>query len=95
MPTANATIAMREAYTLEYRLRRFDGQYRWMIEHGRPRFDDRGQFIGMIGGCSDIADLKMTELKLEERTRELDTATRRAESEAAKAKASEHWVRKP
>ena len=88
------TVAMREAYTLEYRLRRFDGQYRWMIEHGRPRFDDRGQFIGMIGGCSDIADLKMTELKLEERTRELDTATRRAESEAAKAKAGEHWVRK-
>ena len=88
------TVAMREAYTLEYRLRRFDGQYRWMIEHGRPRFDDRGQFIGMIGGCSDIADLKMTELKLEERTRELDTASRRAESEAAKAKAGEHWVRK-
>lgn len=88
------TVAMREAYTLEYRLRRFDGQYRWMIEHGRPRFDDRGQFIGMIGGCSDIADLKMTELKLEERTRELDTATRRAESEAAKAKAGEHYVRK-
>ena len=88
------TVAMREAYSLEYRLRRFDGQYRWMIEHGRPRFDDRGQFIGMIGGCSDIADLKLTELKLEERTRELDAATRLAESEAKRAKAGEHWVRK-
>ena len=85
---------MREAYSLEYRLRRFDGEYRWMIEHGRPRFDDHGRFIGMIGSCTDIADLKTTEHELAERTRELDAATRLARSQAEKAMASELRVQK-
>jgi PAS domain S-box-containing protein len=49
----------REPFTLEYRLRRHDGQYRWVLDHGAPRFDDEHQhFAGYIGALLDITDRK-------------------------------------
>ena len=48
----------RRSFTLEYRLRRHDGAYRWILDHGAPRFDgDRG-FAGFIGACLDITERK-------------------------------------
>ncbi len=52
----------REPFTMEYRLRRHDGEYRWMLDTGTPRFDQRGAFLGYIGSCIDIADRKQAEL---------------------------------
>ena len=46
----------REPFVTEYRLRRFDGQYRWMTDHGQPFFWLDGEFIGYVGVCLDIHD---------------------------------------
>jgi PAS domain S-box-containing protein len=48
----------RTAFTLEYRLRRHDGVYRWILDHGAPRFDGARQFAGYIGACLDITERK-------------------------------------
>jgi hypothetical protein len=48
---------------MEYRLRRADGEYRWRLDNGVPRFAAAGVFDGYIGSCIDI-----TERKLEEET---------------------------
>jgi diguanylate cyclase (GGDEF)-like protein/PAS domain S-box-containing protein len=43
---------------MEYRLRRHDGEYRWIDDHGVPRFSADGEFEGYIGSCIDIHDSK-------------------------------------
>jgi PAS domain S-box-containing protein len=66
----------REPFELEYRLRRRDGEYRWMLDRGRPRFVD-GLFAGFAGVCIDIHERKCAEQELAralERERRLRTA---------------------
>jgi PAS domain S-box-containing protein len=48
----------RKPFTMEYRLRRADGEYRWVIESGIPRYTGAGEFAGFIGSNIDITDLK-------------------------------------
>jgi PAS domain S-box-containing protein len=48
-------------YTIEYRLRRADGEYRWMLESGVPRFLANGTFAGLTGSCIDHHDRKIAE----------------------------------
>jgi signal transduction histidine kinase len=43
---------------MEYRLRRKDGEYRWVLDSGVPRFESADAFAGYIGSCTDISDLK-------------------------------------
>ena len=57
-------------FKMEYRLRRHDGEYRWILDNGVPRFSDVGKFEGFIGSCIDIADRK----KMEFETRQLIAA---------------------
>jgi len=52
------------AYTMEYRLRRADGSYRWMLENGVPRFTSDGTFVGYIGSCTDITENKQAQEEL-------------------------------
>lgn len=52
----------RDKFTLEYRLRRADGQFRWILDIGSPRFSERGEFLGYIGSCVDIHERKEEEL---------------------------------
>lgn len=56
----------RREFTLEYRLRHHSGEYRWIVDHGVPRHDENGNFLGYIGSCVDINDKKSadTQLKL-------------------------------
>lgn len=61
----------RESFSMEFRLRRQDGEYRWMLDEARPRFNSQGDFIGYIGYCFDITKRKETELALKERNKEL------------------------
>jgi PAS domain S-box-containing protein len=56
----------RKPFRMEYRLRRADGEYRWIIESGIPRYTGAGEFAGYIGSNIDITDLKHAE---EERER--------------------------
>jgi len=53
----NAFVERRD-FRMEYRLRRADGQYRWILDTGRPRFASDGSFEGYIGSCIDITDLR-------------------------------------
>jgi signal transduction histidine kinase len=46
---------------MEYRLRRNDGEYRWVLDTGVPRFNPDGSFAGYIGSCLDITDRKLAE----------------------------------
>ncbi|HEY8049667.1 MAG TPA: PAS domain-containing sensor histidine kinase [Ramlibacter sp.] len=47
-------FARREAFEMEYRLRRHDGEYRWIFDRGVPFTDDAGAFAGFIGSCVDV-----------------------------------------
>jgi two-component system cell cycle sensor histidine kinase/response regulator CckA len=51
----------RRNFQMEYRLRRADGQYRWVVDSGVPRFVSDKGFAGYIGSCIDITDLKHTQ----------------------------------
>jgi two-component system sensor kinase FixL len=53
----------RESFTMEYRLRRSDGEYRWVLDIGTPRFASDGAFLGYIGSCIDITERKAAEEK--------------------------------
>lgn len=71
------------AFSLLYRLRRNDGEYRWAIDSGLPKFDEEGNFAGYNGIVTDIHDIKIVEddfkkneqyleSKIRERTLELE-----------------------
>jgi len=62
----------REAFRLEYRLRRRDGATRWAIEAAVPRFSDEGAFLGFIGSVIDITERKEAEEALREEARRKD-----------------------
>ena len=51
----------RQPFEMEYRLRRHDGQYRWISDTGRPRQDKQGNFAGYIGSCLDITERRQVE----------------------------------
>ncbi|HTW33158.1 MAG TPA: ATP-binding protein [Rhizomicrobium sp.] len=51
----------RETFELEYRLRRYDGEYRWILDIGTPRYAPDGEFAGYIGSAIDITDRKRSE----------------------------------
>ncbi|PLZ90111.1 PAS domain-containing sensor histidine kinase [Fischerella muscicola CCMEE 5323] len=61
----------RQNFIMEYRLRRFDGEYRWILDTGAPRWNEDGSFAGYIGSCIDISDRKQTELAVQQRAEEL------------------------
>ena len=54
----SSSFDAREHFQMEYRLRRADGEYRWVLDRGIPRFAPGGAFAGYIGSAFDITDLK-------------------------------------
>jgi two-component system, LuxR family, sensor kinase FixL len=65
---ANAFDA-RQEFTMEYRLRRYDGEYRWILDHGTPRVEADDVFLGYIGTAVDISDRKRAEEALDRERR--------------------------
>jgi PAS domain S-box-containing protein len=53
----------RQEFRMEYRLKRRDGEYRWLLDIGTPRFTSVGDFLGYIGSCIDISDRKQVEIE--------------------------------
>ena len=47
----------RQPFVMQYRLRRNDGEYRWISDQGVPRYDPQGRFAGYIGSCVDVTEL--------------------------------------
>jgi PAS domain S-box-containing protein len=72
METYTQAFDRREEFRMEYRLRRHDGKYRWVLDIGVPRFNQEAFFVGYIGVGVDVTDRRqaLEELrKSEERFR--------------------------
>jgi PAS domain S-box-containing protein len=81
----------RKPFRMRYRLRRHDGQYRWLLDTGVPRYSPDGTFMGFVGSCIDIqemveasealANLNATlERRVQERTAQLADVNRELEN---------------
>jgi PAS domain S-box-containing protein len=64
-PAAEAAFLManeaQSHFRAEYRLRRHDGVYRWVIDAAAPRFGEDGNYLGYVGAVLDINDRKLAE----------------------------------
>src|SRR5215475_3284800 len=81
LETFNAFCDAREPFKMEYRLRRHDGEYRWILDHGVPRYSPGGGFLGCVGSCIDITERKQVEAREREQLAREQAA--RATAEAA------------
>lgn len=75
-------------FSLEYRLKRHDGEYRWIMDEGSPRYSLEGEFLGYIGHCLDITDRK----KIENKLRNANTIINRSPSVVFRWMNDEHWT---
>ncbi|GAB2779325.1 hypothetical protein GCM10027275_23580 [Rhabdobacter roseus] len=66
----NAKFLLRQPFQTEYRLRRHDGEYRWMLENAKPTFLHDGTFSGYMGTCVDVQLQKELNQELDRRVRE-------------------------
>jgi PAS domain S-box-containing protein len=57
-------FGQRRVFEMEYRLRRADGEYRWVLDRGTPRYTPDGTFAGYIGSCVDITERRAAEGEL-------------------------------
>ena len=71
LETYTQSFDRREKFRMEYRLRRHDGEFRWILDIGVPRFNQDGSFAGYIGILVDVTDRKEGETRLREMNREL------------------------
>ena len=83
---------------MEYRLRRYDGEYRWMLDHGVPRFSPSGDFLGYIGSCIDITErkeieeaLRASELRFRTMVSAIPSLTYEGDSDGNYTFASDRW----
>ncbi len=75
-------------FKVEYRLRCANGQYRWVLSHGEPRFSDEGALEGYVGSCLDITEQKAAEDALKEAREQLDARVKERTSELDRAQES-------
>jgi len=71
----------RSPFEMEYRLRRKDGDYRWILDKGVPRFSPNQVFLGYIGSCLDITERKEAEVELRKAHEELHLLKNQLEAE--------------
>jgi len=76
MVTYIGAFDLREAFRMEYRLRRHDGEYRWVSDIGVPRFNPDGSFAGYTGSCIDVTEQMRAEEQLRQAQAELAHVTR-------------------
>jgi PAS domain S-box-containing protein len=79
MDTYLSAFVARRAFRMEYRLRRHDGQYRWILDQGVPRYAESGTFEGFIGSCVDITETRESAEALKARSLALASALRERE----------------
>ncbi|PWU04085.1 MAG: hypothetical protein C5B51_17480, partial [Terriglobia bacterium] len=75
--TYSSFFDARRSFQMEYRLRRADGEYRWILDSGTPRFQE-GEFAGFIGSCLDVTERKLMEDLLRANELQLTEAQRLA-----------------
>lgn len=64
MQEALRCFAAQQPIRSEFRLRRFDGQYRYVLDVGVPRLSEEGLFLGYVGSCIDITEQKLAQERL-------------------------------
>lgn len=76
LETVREAYEVRQPFTIEYRVLRHDGQYRWISDHGVPRYDGEKKFLGYIGSCVDVTERKETEQEAQRTKEELAHVSR-------------------
>src|SRR5579863_10190721 len=76
LDTYTQAFDRREAFRMEYRLRRHDGEFRWISDIGVPRFNPDGSFAGYIGSCIDVSEQRRAEEQLRRAQEDLARVTR-------------------
>jgi two-component system, sensor histidine kinase PdtaS len=74
-----SAFVARRPFRMEYRLRRHDGRYRWILDQGVPRYAEGGVFEGFIGSCVDITEMRESAEALKARSLALASALRERE----------------
>ncbi len=77
LDTYTQSFDRRAKFRMEYRLRRHDGEFRWVLDIGVPRFNQDGSFVGYIGIGVDVTDRKQTEERLREYERVIQSLEER------------------
>lgn len=77
LETYSKAFDARAEFEMEYRLRRNDGQYRWIVDHGVPMLDPDGAFRGYVGSCLDMTDRRQSEQELIDANKSLLEANQR------------------
>jgi PAS domain S-box-containing protein len=78
LQTYVSSFNVRRPFTMEYRLRGDDGEYRWVLDNGVPRYTPEGRFAGYIGSCIDITERTRAEEALRESEQRMALATHAA-----------------
>jgi PAS domain S-box-containing protein len=73
LTTYTTAFDARQPFSMEYRLKRHDGEYRWVLDNGIPLYDPGGAFTGYLGSCIDITDRKRAEETLKDNETRLAT----------------------
>jgi len=81
-----ANFDQRKAFSMDYRLRHCDGEYRWIQDDGKPRYNANGEFIGYIGNCLDITSRKQAEAELAQYRYHLEDLVSSRTAELAEAR---------
>ncbi len=71
----------RKSFEMEFRIRRSDGEYRWIYDTGTPLFSPDQKFLGYIGSAIDITERKESEVKLHQAHEELQQLKNQLEAE--------------
>jgi PAS domain S-box-containing protein len=71
LKTYTTAFDRRDSFQMEYRLRRHDGEYRWVSDLGVPTFKADGSFAGYIGSCVDVTERKLAQEALSGMSRKL------------------------
>jgi len=71
LETYTSSFTVRQSFTMEYRLRRADGEYRWLLDTGVPRYVLGREFAGYIGSAIDITERRQHELESARQRNEL------------------------
>src|SRR6185369_12560081 len=74
-------VAERKPFAVEYRLRRYDGEYRWIYDTGAARFSPDGEFLGFTGSCIDITERMQSVEELQKAHDELSLLKNQLEAE--------------
>jgi len=75
--TFRENMSKQTGYTQEYRMRRYDGEYRWMVSKAVPRFSAQGVFLGFAGSMLDVTGRRLAERQLREANESLHVLSSR------------------